>query len=391
MKINKLISGVLGLALGMTGCDSMSDNYQQYLDRGETIYIGKADSLKVFPGRERLKLTWQLNADPKLKECLIYWNDKQDSVVVPIERTTTGRFTMEKILAPMKEQGYVFQVRTRDMYGNVSLMTEKSGTCYGENYESSLLPRAIIAQEAIEEQVVISWGNVDELVGVELKYKDRQGEDKTLLIKPEETETVIADYVPGGDFTYTTLYLPEECIDTLYSSVVKTNFARPLVNKEQDLWTLVQETSHGEYSDGSIRFGGGELAFDGDETSGWHSGWNGESLPQWITIDLGEVCQEVQGVEIVRPHGSWLTDTKEMVIYGCETECERPAEELTGDPGQNGHFRILGVVTFSGSEKSKVVKFSAPANIRYLACKGTKAAEGKSAVQIMEVYLKVFK
>ena len=53
MKSLKLFSaGVLGCLL--VSCGDMLENIEQYIDKGETIYVGKVDSLKLYPGRERI-------------------------------------------------------------------------------------------------------------------------------------------------------------------------------------------------------------------------------------------------------------------------------------------------------------------------------------------------
>lgn len=57
----------------------MNAIHDEYLKRGETIYIGAVDSLKSNPGNNRVRLKWQMNADPRIKDLIICWNNKKDS------------------------------------------------------------------------------------------------------------------------------------------------------------------------------------------------------------------------------------------------------------------------------------------------------------------------
>ncbi|RYE17761.1 MAG: hypothetical protein EOP45_15215, partial [Sphingobacteriaceae bacterium] len=65
---------------------SKSDEYKKYLENGETFYTGKLDSVKVYSGRNRVKIMGLLPADPKITRCKITWNDGKDSAVYPISK-----------------------------------------------------------------------------------------------------------------------------------------------------------------------------------------------------------------------------------------------------------------------------------------------------------------
>ncbi|MDR1415421.1 MAG: discoidin domain-containing protein [Odoribacteraceae bacterium] len=368
------------LLLACAACDDMTDIYRDYLDRGETIYIGRVDSLQLFPGNGRVMLAWEINADPKLVECIVYIDGRADSVVVPIIRDAEGgRQAMSVVVEGLSERGHIFEIRTRDANGNVSLKTEKSAICYGARYVASLSNRAVVGQEADPGEVRVSWGMAENAIGVEMNYVNNVGVPVSVVVLPEETVSVFADYVSGGEFSYSTLYLPvPTSIDTFRAAPVVMNFARaavPLTNKGD--WTLVEETSHGSYG---WTFDGGAWAFDGDNSTGWHSGWSGEMLPQWITIDLGDVYT-LAAVELYRPGESWREDTEAVEVW----VCDNPAL----DPLVAANFHRVATVNFEGSEESHLTRLAEVAPVQFIKLVGTRAQAGKSAIQIMEVNLSV--
>ncbi|MDR1274732.1 MAG: discoidin domain-containing protein [Odoribacteraceae bacterium] len=378
MKSRNILHALLLPALLCAACNNMTDIYQDYLDRGETIYIGRADSLQLFPGNGRVKLEWEINADPKLVDCIIYWDERADSLVVPIVRDAGGgRQKMSVIIDGLSERGHIFEIRTRDLYQRVSLKTEKSVTCYGERYAASLSNRAITTQviDPDADNVTISWGVADNSVGVEFRYVNRDGVTTNVLIPPTAAGHVFADFVPGREFSYSTLYLPvATSIDTFRTAPVVMNFARLVLNKAN--WVLVEETSHGDYGG----FGDGWRAFDGRNDTGWHSGWSGETLPQWITVDLKGIFTVVS-VELVRPDDSWREETEIVEVWACANAAL--------DPLDPANFQKVATVHFVGDEKSRVVTLAEPADARFLKFIGTQAIPGKDAIQISEINLEV--
>ncbi|MFA6795500.1 MAG: DUF4998 domain-containing protein, partial [Proteiniphilum sp.] len=58
--------GFLMTIMAYWGCDSMEDNFKQYLE--EYNYSGKIDSLRVYPGFERVILAWDNPKDQKSKK-----------------------------------------------------------------------------------------------------------------------------------------------------------------------------------------------------------------------------------------------------------------------------------------------------------------------------------
>src|SRR5687767_478021 len=85
-KQNLFITFVMITVLFTIVSCSKWDDYKQYTTNGETLYTGKLDSIKVFSGRLRVRITGLLPADPKIVKGKITWNDNRDSVVFPISK-----------------------------------------------------------------------------------------------------------------------------------------------------------------------------------------------------------------------------------------------------------------------------------------------------------------
>ena len=84
--INLLIAAAfVTVSVAFVSC-SKWDDYKKYTAAGETIYSGKMDSVKTFPGNQRIKITGLLPADPKITKCKITWNDGRDSIIYAITK-----------------------------------------------------------------------------------------------------------------------------------------------------------------------------------------------------------------------------------------------------------------------------------------------------------------
>src|SRR5688500_14191658 len=102
LKISLLLLASAALML-TASCEKMGDTYSGYLKGGEITYPGKADSLAAFPGNKRIALQWLIMSDPKIVKAVVFWNNRLDSLIVPIQKTSqvdTIRLTL-----PNMEEG----------------------------------------------------------------------------------------------------------------------------------------------------------------------------------------------------------------------------------------------------------------------------------------------
>jgi molybdopterin-binding protein len=211
---------ILPLCLFCLGaCDGMNDLHQLYLERGEEIYTGIIDSLKVFPGNNRVMFTWQINSDPRITKTVIYWNEGLDSCIVEVNRTQTGSVNMDVTL-DILEGNYVFDFITRDNEGHRSLSTERSVEIYGSQYAVLLRNRVIKSLDIVDENSLnITWTPAETTVRhTVIKYIDytdaEYPEEKTVTVDNSDTATILSKVKSGEKFFVISSHLPKGSLDT---------------------------------------------------------------------------------------------------------------------------------------------------------------------------------
>lgn len=231
MKINSITIVFLTAMLGLmiSSCSKMNDLHDGYLKKGETIYVGQPDSVKVFAGNGRVLLRYWVS-DPKAAKMLIYWNSRQDSMIVDIP-SNTGKQPIDVIVPDLSENKYFFQLITLDKdMKNPSIPLEASGDAYGDRFQASLLDRKMMyANQSGTSQLTIRWhGAAERGLGTNLKYKNTAGEEVERFVRMDEFSTILPDF--KSDLTFRTSFLPDtNSIDTFYTEY------RPVNNIDREL------------------------------------------------------------------------------------------------------------------------------------------------------------
>jgi hypothetical protein len=204
----------------INSCTS-GDEYLKFTKGGAISYTGKIDSLKLFPGRNRLEVQGLIISDPKVTELRIYWNNKKDSVTVPITRTS-GIDAVSKIIDNLEENIYNFEFRTFDAKGNSSIAVTASAEVYGDRYISSLINRPILNNVLIGSELTVNFINLNAdsgALGTEIEYTNSSDQLKTVFTDISKGSVVISDFKSGSTYRYTTLYKPvTKSIDTFYAA-----------------------------------------------------------------------------------------------------------------------------------------------------------------------------
>jgi hypothetical protein len=212
-----LLAGLLVFLLA--ACSKMDYTYKKFLKGGDIIYPGRADTLQVFPGHNRIKLSWLLTSDPSIVLCRVYWNDKADSVNIPVDKGP-GIDTVSVIIDSLAEGYYNFEIYTYDKDGHVSVPADTIGQAFGEVYANSLRNRVIKKMYWDQDTAFIFWYNTGSgSVGSQLNYKDQDGASKTVIVSPSDTATRLPDFRLHDGFQYRTGYMPDSmAIDTFYTA-----------------------------------------------------------------------------------------------------------------------------------------------------------------------------
>jgi hypothetical protein len=280
----------------MTGCGPIDETYREFWDDGVIVYPAKADSVKTYPGDNRIILSWQLRGDPSITRAKIYWNNRTDSLDTPV--TLTGAY-VEKIdvhLSNMPEASYAFDIYMFDGKGNRSIPVSTTGKIYGEVYRESLLVRYITNAEYGTGKMTVTWGNrVDATsVGTKITYRSTEGSQRSIFETPDAVSTVIPDfdYDAGNTFTVSSAYLPvPEAIDTFYSAPATIKVKGEPKELSKTGWTATASSSDSRYTDDRQP----QHAIDGNLNTIWINEVNQVPYPHIFTVDMGEVRNEVYG------------------------------------------------------------------------------------------------
>ena len=199
-------------------CSKMEDTYADFIKDGEIVYTGRVDSLKVFPGMNRIKLSWLLISDPKITRCKVFWNDGTDVLDIPVQRKA-GIDTITVMLNSMAERTYTFEVYTYDDDGHSSIKSDTIGVVYGDVYAGSLFNRPLKTIAFSSDTARLEWAGASaQSVSVQLKYTDLSNTERTIVVPRSESKTNLPKFKKGNSFQYRTLYLPEKnAIDTFFT------------------------------------------------------------------------------------------------------------------------------------------------------------------------------
>lgn len=208
------------LVIALSACSPM-DEYKDIAGEEEIQYTGKIDSVKVFSGDERLLITGLFISDPKVTNCRIYWNLRNDSVDIPVNKTS-GIDTLKKEIS-LPENTYNFEIYTYDALGNKSVPVYATGRTYGKDYKASLVNRRIVSSKIDSDSIIIEWGRIDltlNPLATEVTYTTNEGSVYRKRTDINNNKTVLKNYKSGTEVNYSTLYLPESlCIDTFRTQI----------------------------------------------------------------------------------------------------------------------------------------------------------------------------
>jgi len=225
MKSNKIWLWIVLAFMGYYGCSNMNEFHDQYLQRGEKIYVAQPDSVKIFSGKNRVKITYR-NYDPKVARLTVYWDFRQGSTQFEVLEDDLGE-DVEIIVDGLEEKQYTFELVTSNPVGQYpSIPLYISGPVYGSRLEASLTNRKIGNATIFPDRNLrtVYWAAVIEtMVGVELKYRNLSDTETELKVPINETFTRFRD--AKEDIMYRTLHLPENCIDTFYTDYAPINFS----------------------------------------------------------------------------------------------------------------------------------------------------------------------
>lgn len=215
---------IAGLLVLISACRKMDDYKTKYMAGGAIVYPGKMDSVRVFSGKNRVEVMGLFTSDPKITKYRVFWNSRQDSVEVPVKRTT-GVDTAKVIIPNLPEGPMTFEIRTYDAQNHASIPVDTAANVYGDLYQSSISNRSIVNTVGQSDgSVLITWADVDANSGVanmEIQFTDKFNKTHDTVVTSVATKatTVLPNFLIGSSFNYRTAYLPNPtAIDKFYTA-----------------------------------------------------------------------------------------------------------------------------------------------------------------------------
>lgn len=215
---------IVSLVLIISACSKMDDYRDKYMAGGSITYPGKMDSVVAYSGNGRVKISGLFTSDPKIVKYKVFWNSRQDSIEVPVTRTS-GVDTPSVIIPDLPEGLMNFEIRTYDAKGNISIPVNTSANVFGILYQSALINRGIAnAEMQLDGSALISWADVSKdagIINMQIMYSDNTGMMHDTLITSDLTglTTSLPAFKSGNAISYRTAYLPNAtAIDTFYTA-----------------------------------------------------------------------------------------------------------------------------------------------------------------------------
>lgn len=298
-------------------CTKQDHFYKDFLDTRIGHYAGKADSVRAFSGENRIKIKWYL-FDPLVNGATVYWNNKQDSILV---EHPTDTDSVEVIISGLSETTHTFTIITKDRNGNQSIPVKISGSSYGSNFRMTIFNRTI--NELIYQNKVlhIKWQaeSSETALLTEITYTDTDGQSNTISLPIGETNSSLPNYKANTSITYRTAFIPKEnAFDTFYTEMESIT---PEVYELLD-WSKFQE----------VRLPTDTYQEHTSLHTSMNKMWNDDissssnlfltipylsPIPQWFTFDLG-VEASISHMKIWHRAGYYydLGNLKRFEVYG---------------------------------------------------------------------------
>lgn len=304
------------LSIAFAACSKINDTYHDFWNNGEKIYPASPDSLKVFSGKNRAELSWLIFGDPSLSRAIIYWNNKNDSLEVPIKHSNDGSVdTMRVMLENLPEGNYSFDIYTFDKDNNRSVEANITGKVYGDEYIKSLLTRLVDNTAFVNDTLHIQWGDPADntSIGTEVVYEDYNGNEVHRMVSADADTTMITDYDNSLSryFKYRTLFLPDStAIDTFYTAYDSVRVLGPRTNLPKAGWSITV-SSYDNRNGRKDRLP--EKLIDENTATAWVNLVGSSSFPHTAVIDMGSVQTDIFGVSLFT--GGTAENPRSMSVY----------------------------------------------------------------------------
>lgn len=285
--MKQLIYNILFVVVLITGfaCSDMNDLHDKYLKEGETLYIGKVDSARLFPGNERMLVRYWIT-DIRAKELQVFWSGKTAALTLTIPDHQPEE-PVEFMIDPIVEGDHELLFFTNDKERNSSVKFEALQSVYGAVYKSTLTNRPVQETLLAGNKLSVLWSGSlsDQETGLNIAYATSAGKDEFLTLKPEALAgpVVLENVDLSKGVRYQTLYLPQpEAIDTFATEMSRIPIIQRINVALNKTVTADSYATSGPWLP--------DYAVDGkrnDNASRWLT-TTGNHAEHWLAVDLGQ-------------------------------------------------------------------------------------------------------
>ena len=227
-KINYILIAAVS---ALCACSDMNSLHDKYLADGETIYLARFDSVKIYPGKERVKVLYWLS-DPKVATTTAMWNMDRESGEYEVHKTTPnnpGSF----IITGLDEGSYSFNFYNNNAEHDLrSIKYSVTAISYGDSYQNAIIntsPTDFTYHQTPDNYSFKIKTRYENAVAYEVCYTKIDGTKVTDLryniadLCDENDNMIYPIMLEGGDDTMEiqlrTVYHPESnCIDEFITS-----------------------------------------------------------------------------------------------------------------------------------------------------------------------------
>jgi endoglucanase len=269
-----IIFAFIAMCGAFSSCGDIADNFDKYLQLGESVHVGKLDSLYLYSGKNRAQLKcWisdaratKLGVKRPNSDTYQWFNltdsNREDSIVVMIDSLEEGSNELELV--------------TSNADGTVmSIPTYQSVTVFGDKYQAILQQRPLQSATSVGDMVTSIWGarSTAQLIGEEITYTKADGNIATIFAPASDDFTKLIGSELKGSFTYRTLFIPTEtAVDTFYTEPTTISFEPyDLGNRPAGMKSIATELARkifmGWNLGNSMEVGSGETAWGNPMTT----------------------------------------------------------------------------------------------------------------------------
>lgn len=207
------------VVLGFASCDKgMFDVSGEFYHRPEDLYLGAVDSIKVWPGYKRVKLSWEIKSDPRIKKTMIYWDKRDASSMAEIRVQEDGKRLYTYEIQNLTEKDYTFELQIHNDRGLFSLPKQISTAVLGDSYVNNLKNRSIAKiTRSANGEVQVDWNPIAsaDIMYTIIRYESTLGPQTYQVMNTEAKSTLVGTQI-GQSLKVSTCFHPKGTLDPLF-------------------------------------------------------------------------------------------------------------------------------------------------------------------------------